>query len=118
MTDDEKNEAVALKLGWKLLSPAGVGLALWKSPTRRYDSRDDSGVGVYEHVVLPAYCTDIKAAWEIVEYLNQKYYAVKIVSMPMIGHCSINKNGEEPLSIENADTAPMAICLAFLKLES
>ena len=62
------------------------------------------------------YCHSIEAAWEIVEQINQTYGFV------------LGKSGNKWIvsttwdndieSIAEADTAPMAICLAFLKLEA
>lgn len=59
---------------------------------------------------IPDYCGDIKAAWEIVEagYLD-------VVMRHSDGKWSSEVLGQVNLS-EKADTAPMAICLAFLKL--
>lgn len=96
MTDQEINEAVARKLGYiecKCCTPKE-----WLTLE-------------YSHCLLPDYCHDIKAAWEIAEKHK--------------GDMSITKqNGKFCCEIYIpsyqwnawADTAPMAICLAFIKL--
>ena len=93
------NEAVAQKLG----------------PNRKkyYETGDDDSMlhhpSQISWEVIPDYCTDIKAAWEIVE------------SFPPKPQCYMTKFNEHWIvDIGNArgeaDTAPMAICLAFLKI--
>lgn len=111
MTPIQINQAVARKLGW---------IQCCNSKTMEYGKIVDcfgwSKGGSHFHELCPGYCYDIKAAWEIVDHLNTQHYAVKIISMPMLGHCSISKDGEEPFVIENHNTVSMSICLAFLKL--
>lgn len=90
MTDQEINEAVMLKLG--------------KPYAFERDSDRD-------------YCHSIGAAWEIVEFLAPKYFGVSIGhgTNPDFWQCEIHGEKWEKI-FERADTAPMAICLAFLKL--
>jgi Phage ABA sandwich domain len=100
MTNQEINEAVARKLGWT------------------YDEKfQDWGNPQDEKMLLPDYCGSIAAAWEIVEHVK--------LPMQLGNNCVVkgsewycfwwdNKNNREYR--EHADTAPMAICLAFLKL--
>lgn len=92
MTDQEINEAVYKKLGWDATP----------------------------QTFIPHYCTSIAAAWEIAEYLkaqkrckglalyspfeNESQWSFKILWLPYIFEAL-------------AETAPMAICLAFLKLD-
>lgn len=106
MTDLELNESVARKLGWRLDSTGH-----WHSPPV------DGHGSCWD--ALPPYSTDIKAAWEIVGCLEIDYW-VALRRKPIDGSkhewsCVI---GKEPESVEEAiaDTAPRAICLAFLKL--
>jgi len=101
MTDEEINISVARKLGWKECD----GHELWPKN----------------------YCHSIEAAWEVVEQpglfvevnkkLNRKFGEEKIWTTY---YCTLWKDGEfddgKVYSVE-ADTAPMAICLAFLKLD-
>lgn len=87
MTDSEINEAVVRKLG--LGDP-------------------------HEMFVIPPYCNSIEAAWEIVEKiewfcLQKEHDGSGWTVWDMAGT-------EEANLIVTADTAPMAICLAFLKL--
>ena len=99
MTPQKINEAVARKLGYK----EAHGAFLEPYPSQR---------------LIPNYCTSIAAAWEIVEFVE--------LPMTMGNNCVVkckewycywwdNANNSE--AKEHADTAPMAICLAFLKLE-
>lgn len=91
MTNQEMNEAVARKLR---VRPRDVDFETWPPP----------------------YSTDISAAWEIVEKLK----ATELVALCFHDghwHCEINCcDGERPID-EEGDTAPMAICLAFLELK-
>jgi hypothetical protein len=66
------------------------------------------------------YSTSIAAAWEIVEALRQKYCCIKVYSdHAYIYECTIVKDPDddhdEPEIFTQADTAPLAICLAALK---
>lgn len=84
MTDQEINEAVARKLGWESHPSYIVKNRIdWKTPKGGDRNK------------LPDYCHDIKAAWEIVEFLNSRNYRIIL-----------------------KQAAPMAICLAFLELKS
>lgn len=104
MTDSEINEAVARKLGYG--TPTGNA--------------------------LPDYCHSIKAAWEIVDkfpvvndfrfelrfywsgYKDGKGYGPEWMAGWITGHM---RGGDREDSIKAfANTAPMAIALAFLKL--
>ncbi len=89
-TNQEINEAVALKLGWFEVAE------VWMCPPGSNE--------IFSK--LPDYCTSIAAAWEIVE--KQEYF--KLVYAASSWRCEMGKIKEY------ADTAPMAICLAFLKL--
>ncbi len=89
MTDQELNEAVARKLH-------GEEWRMW--------SAED-------------YCHSIEAAWEIVEKLHAGGTEINLSWMSGIPwEFTIHKNFEDYEG--EADTAPMAICRAFLKLES
>jgi len=109
MTNKEINEKVARKLGWKFLfDPLGHTVVdrvpCFESPNGEIEQS------------LPDYCTDISAAWEIVEHLKTQSFVVTIEdcykARVELVHFSVN----EKVKAE-ADTAPMAICLAFLKVE-
>jgi len=73
------------------------------------------------HAVPRLYCSDIKAAWEVVEFLqsirNLQGFALWTpeYSGPHTKIAFKILTGKTILE-EIADTAPMAICLAFLKL--
>lgn len=102
MTDKKINDAVARKLGWWKIEN-GIG--------KRPEYKEGDGCAD----VIPDYCGSIEAAWEIVEKLGDftlRYSPPKkwIVSKLMAW------NHQDDTIIGEADTAPMAICLAFLKL--
>jgi len=101
MTNQELNEAVARKLGWKELG------GRWSSP----------GLTGWKNIECPAYSTSIEAAWEIVErmeYMTLRHrYGLGLKGFV----CQVDRNGQM-VANEEADTAPMAICKAFLKLET
>lgn len=99
MTDQELNEAVARKLGvpYKPCLPdCHVG-----------------DMGECDHT--SNYCHSIEAAWEVVEYMAEKHL-VRVGKQPVgLWFCTLDY---EPNDKGAADTAPMAICKSFLKLES
>lgn len=104
MTDQEINEAVARKLGW----------------TRYHGTRDNPDTiscrepKGFLHASYPDYCHSIEAAWEIVDHCGRRW------DVSLAGE--LNANWQFIILDETyewraaADTAPMAICLAFLTL--
>jgi hypothetical protein len=122
VTNHEINEAVARKLGWIDIQPSS-------NPKIFYGFRGDTD----EMQLIPDYCTSIAAAWEIVEkqsmalvpFSSGRWYATTI-DMPETENECFEIWTQSNCATENecscgccvvADTAPMAICLAFLKLE-
>lgn len=107
MTDKELNEAVARKLGIK------AKIILNKRHEFVY-FKD----GNYHK--LKDYCHSIEAAWEIVAYCQNELILYQIdLSWSRTGNswfCTLGTKNQlnEPVG---ADTAPMAICKAFLKLK-
>lgn len=118
MTDQEKNEAIARKLGWKQVSSGKPGHAdLWIHPTNE---------GASEWDALPYYHS-IEAAWEVVEHLKSLnescYLVVKYNNQIDKGGWAFefwNPNTIDGINqtrvVALSDTAPRAICEAFLKL--
>lgn len=104
MTDFEINQMVALRLGWKIKKWRGSG-KYWFAPG--HDSPD---------IFLPKYCTDIKAAWEIVEKLVNDHCTVSLNMTWRFGKPAYQGSIYVGGAGEISDTAPMAICLAFLKI--
>lgn len=100
MTDQEINEAVARGLGVPFCSLKG-----------------------HEIFAPKDYCHDIKAAWEVVEHIllivgdDGDYYTVALSLNKNETLCVINELSDSRIEAR-ADTASMAICLAFLKLEA
>ncbi len=108
MTNKEINEACARKLGLALGKDADTLGKVFES-------------GIDEWRMLPNYSTDIKAAWEIVDYLQEKEFIVKVTAWPMETRkaysCHIKELAvNHPGWFSEDYTAPMSICLAFLKL--
>lgn len=97
MSAEEINEAVARKLGKKLMTHNGI-----------------TGIErEYGILALPAYATSLSAAWEIVEKCEYFY----LFRMPgMKWECKLTFSDKPELYARECDTAPLAICLAFLKL--
>lgn len=105
MTDQEINEAVARKLGRKKLDRPDYSL------DHPYSWKNERG-GLMD---VPDYCHSIEAAWEIVKRMNLNCHVVSIVCEVKTFYVQFVNWGE----IWNgpvATKAPMAICLAFLKL--
>lgn len=116
MTDEEVNIAVARKLGWTYEQNPNALTGYW-----------ERGEDFFE--VLPDYCHSIAAAWEVVEKMKpdsiaiehfergygdtEKWRCVFSCSSPV---CDCNDDAETERYEATADTAPMAICKAFLKL--
>ena len=112
MTDKEINEAVAIKLGWQNLrdkTAISGGIIKYGNPPQC--------LGFSERI--PNYCTEIAAAWEIVEFLIGRNGEGSIFysrdRKNFMAALSQGRNLSD--AVETSDTAPMAICLAFLKLE-
>lgn len=104
MTNQEINEAVARNLGWIVNEYSwGFKWARDKS-VQCADMMSDSP---------PDYCTSISAAWEIVEKIS---LGGRIGIHVMNKITSISLRTETGYYTSEAETTPMAICLAFLKL--
>lgn len=105
MTNKEINEAVARKLGKPIYIRHGI---ITETITPEMAGWQVAKVNGWFH----DYCTSIAAAWEVVETNDNSYPS------------GIMKVGTKWLPIVRgrtcseyaADTAPMAICLAFLKV--
>lgn len=112
MTDQEINEAVAKKLGWRI--------------TKVSDMVDPLGSRFFhslkgQSLDLPNYCHSIEAAWGIVEYLHAKGKSIELQHSPWTKTIADEKEFYSVRFDENdmpvsAETAPKAICLAFLEL--
>lgn len=109
MTNQEVNEAVARKLGWvQCCNPKTM------EHGKIVDCFGWSKGGSHFHEPYPNYTGSIQAAWEIVESLNTD--SIQICKDGKgVYSCAIT--GNNSVIAEYADTAQMAICLAFLKLE-
>lgn len=119
MTDSELNEAVARKLGWiKELTKAKViyEYAGRTSPAEFYQWRRPEGM--LDAMGPPDYCHSIAAAWEVVDKIKADGCRLEISSPLGEPHwvCQVYGCYGDFMYGAGADTAPMAICLAFLKL--
>jgi hypothetical protein len=110
MTDQEINEAVAKKLGWekhnRTCEQLTPGASIFTYGNHWYQE------GALCRERMPNYCHSIEAAWEIVK--NQ---TVTLDNCHGVWHCGISVDTEEEWVEDVADTAPMAICKAFLTLK-
>lgn len=97
MNDQEINEAVARKLGWK--QDGGIG---WIQPEPHPDGF------LIGHAVLPDYCHSIAAAWEVVEKTRMTIEPSEAGWWAGFPH-AVNKIWEHD------EIAPRASSLAFLK---
>lgn len=101
-TDQEINEAVARKLGWK------------SEKTIKHSNNNcgpDCRIIEYD-TTMPDYCHSIEAAWEIVDYQSG---CMSLRDLGLYWICEFFVSPEINVT-QRADTAPMAICLAFLKV--
>lgn len=119
-TDAEINTAVARKLGWiKTRGPVGIEVpGIKRSFATYFIRKTNTGKGIGQEMItsIPDYCHSIAAAWVVVEFIEVQYNEYSITVRKLF----ISTHGKYSARIANAfaiaETAPMAICLAFLKL--
>jgi hypothetical protein len=109
ITDQEINEAVARKLGWTFCKHPTLenGKIIGAMGAVRPNGRP------HFHEMYPDYCHSIAAAWEIVEHLQDDLnvdFGFQRRSDRSFWRVLMGE------VLQDADTAPMAICKAFLKL--
>ncbi len=111
----ELNEAVARKLGWEVRLPSRCES---DEPEHAHINHLDRGLWC-----LPDYSTSIEAAFEIVEkWKIDGFYLDLACNLKGIKDwkctvCDVKITYPEREFVSSeADTAPLAICLAFLKL--
>lgn len=108
MTPQEINKQVARKLGWvecDLTFKSGLN-----EPTFYKGLRNPKT----QSISVPDYCTSIATAWEIVDNTGKDWFIMRQIGNAW--DASFYHDGK--WINEWADTAPMAICLAYLKLEN
>lgn len=105
MSPAQVNEAVARKLGWTVLSGGTLGV-----PSNAIDDAAER---------IPDYCHSIEAAWEIVgKFMSESGWDFNLLGGERYGgDWQANFTGHDQWHSAESDTAPMAICLAFLKLQ-
>lgn len=124
MNEQETNILVAEKLGWVLKHNNLHGCDMyqrgtdWRMPWMITWNGDGPYCGDGANG-LPRYVLDIQAAWEIIEKLKKDFYFVNIDWVAQkfwVCNLFMYQDKEKPSVGAQADTAPMAVCLAFLKL--
>lgn len=113
MTDQELNEAVAKKMGYAVAYANMRGL---KIPLMREKENKSLMTDGYSDV--PNYCTDIGAAWKIVERCFSSFY-LSFDECTETWFCRADccRVVEDSCKWRSeSDTAPRAICEAFLKM--
>lgn len=97
---------VAEKLGWRTLEYNKDGFLVGHPPGRK-DIR-----------VVPSYASDIKAAWEIVEMLKDRWITVIVANEDGKGRAGnyVVEAGDNAVLLARAEhhRASLAICLVFL----
>lgn len=116
MTDDLDaiNEQVALRLGWQKIPPGpSTETGYWV----REALRDDQGrvIRPKEFPFVADYARSIAAAWEIVEHKRDRF-TIRYSAGRGCWICGWSTYGDDLEPEVEADTAPLAICKAFLKL--
>lgn len=124
MTNQEINEAVAKKLGWTFNEQIEE---MWTEPWKDLvedPKHPEDTTAVRSSCKEPrAYSTSIEAAWEVVKFIGKPKNGVGFcLELTDSGHewtAALCEQGELPEEnhIAQADSAPLAICKAFLKLE-
>lgn len=136
MTAEELRLEIAKAQGWGMYLNASIQiLQLTNDPGRkRYFEDQMNGclpVGASEIIAffpnnlnewfdywkLPNWPADISAAWKLVEEMHEKGYGVNIYARDGVYSCEITSPDHmcKQLFYEFADTAPLAICRAYLK---
>lgn len=112
---EEINALVAKRLGWFNITKYAPPNWYGKKEKRRLVGSFHT-IGADAHLVdIPDYCGKIEAAWEIVEKMSDDY-EVTIIAAHRKYWCHAAGPTWKQVVTGEADTAPMAIALAFLKL--
>lgn len=77
--------------------------------------KEEKHPGIGNGIACPKYSTDISAAWEVVEKINQREIQV-IIKNTVDGYNVELKSELNSLCYQDAISAPLAICLAALKV--
>lgn len=102
--------------------PSGEPDDDWNKDARNDQHHGHTGIPLVHREQVPAYSVDIAAAWEVVEKLRTMSIGISIARMPdeKLWYVPLYRldHGEYMGSAEGfaeAETAPLAICLAALK---
>lgn len=107
----ELNEQVARKLGWTNLHKFDVLPHLLGEPNgAKSEYPNEDGIAK-----VPDYCGSIEAAWEIVEFIG-KTHSMSMYWLGKEDGSRFWRVGITGKALEDADTAPLSIVKAFLKM--
>lgn len=120
MTPVEIDEQVAKKLGLQNVHVCNDRDSVYFGAKTFERKSEKFGWNILEE--LPPYSTSIEAAWKIVEWMLNQGHKVSIRCDPDAPGVDLSESDRFTVSwpINNfisAPTAPLAICLAFLKLD-
>ena len=115
MTNEAINEAVARKLGWK---PIEIQKFTEIDGGRRLKINNTWANDFSQLPCLPNYCEDVEAAWEIVSKKFSSFFLSydECTETWFVKWDNQRRCEKDCRYKAEADAAPMAICLAFLKL--
>ena len=102
-------------MGWKSIGTDGV--STYGKPPVVTRELQDHGTGIKGLYHVPRYSTDIAAAWQAVSFFQSRGWFVSVIFDPRFNgtwKCCFETQKGGSGYIE-ADTAPLAICLAALK---
>lgn len=104
MSNDEINEQIAYLQGWVRVAPPAI--PEWQRPTVNGTECLCSG--------LPNWAGQICTAWQLVDEIVESCYGVMMGVFGREGaFCEILQEGQPEIK-EYADTAPLAICEAYM----
>lgn len=107
-TPEELNEAVARKLGW-VKDTSSDFLPWW--------FRSEWLPEAQKIRDIPDYCYSIEAAWEIFDWAQKQKISYNVSFLGNDTFLAQFVRDSRDHWSQISDTAPMAICMAFLKLE-
>jgi hypothetical protein len=92
----------------------------WVVTQKKYEYKFYNVNGDEIWLPLPKYSTDIKDAWQVVEKLRDRYVYIDLTNNDDLYCCELMEQDWENESryftyYADAETAPLAICLAALK---
>lgn len=102
MDNNEINEQIVRLQGW--IHMGWPAMPAWQRPT---------GHGMEGLEIMPDYAGQICTAWQLVDEIMESCFGVLIGTSHEGTFCQILQE-DQPEIIEYADTAPLAICEAYM----